>query len=198
MNEKSDKGLTIRRDGDVVWTQVNATRIEIVEGDITKQEVDAIVNAANSGLRGGGGVDGAIHRAGGPAIMAECRRLGGCPTGDAKVTTAGDLNARYVIHAVGPVYRGGRSGEPELLASCYRRSLELASERGCRSIAFPAISCGVYGYPIEDAARIAIQTVIDYCREHDDIELARFVQFGRAAYDAYVKVLEEIAGSPAR
>ncbi len=194
MSEKRDERISIRREGDVVWAQVNAARIEIVEGDITKQEVDAIVNAANSGLRGGGGVDGAIHRAGGPAIMAECRRLGGCPTGDAKVTTAGDLKARFVIHAVGPVYRGGRSGEPDLLASCYRRSLELASERGCRSVAFPAISCGVYGYPIHDAARIAIQTVIDYCRAHDDIELVRFVQFGRDAYEAYVKVFEEIAG----
>ena len=173
-------------------TTVNKTKIEIVERDITKETVDAIVNAANSGLRGGGGVDGAIHRAGGPTIMAECRRLGGCPTGDAKITTGGNLAAKFVIHAVGPVYKGGKSGEPELLASCYRRSLQVAAGNGCRSVAFPAISCGVYGYPIDDAARIAIETVMAYAREHDDVELVRFVQFGQAAYDAYVTVFEQL------
>ncbi len=176
-------------------TTINKTQIEIVEGDITREKVDAIVNAANSGLRGGGGVDGAIHRAGGPAIMAECRTLGGCPTGDAKITTGGNLAAKYVIHAVGPVYRDGTRGEPELLASCYRRSLEVASENGCKSVAFPAISCGVYGYPIDAAARIAIDTVVAYAQEHDDIERVRFVMFGAPAYDAYAKVFDEVAGS---
>ena len=176
----------------VPQTIVNKTKLEVVEGDITIEKVDAIVNAANSGLRGGGGVDGAIHRAGGPAIMAECRRLGGCPTGSAKITTGGSLPAIHVIHAVGPVYKDGKSGEPKLLAGCYRRSLELASENGCRTVSFPAISCGVYGYPIEDAARIAIETAMEYAKANDDIELVRFVQFGAAAYDAYAKVFGEL------
>jgi O-acetyl-ADP-ribose deacetylase (regulator of RNase III) len=130
--------------------------VEVVQGDITEIAVDAIVNAANEGLRGGGGVDGAIHRAGGPAIMEECIRLGGCRTGDAKATSAGDLPARHVIHAVGPVWRDGASGEDDLLASAYRRSVEVAAELGCGSVAFPAISTGVYGFPIERAAPIAL------------------------------------------
>ena len=156
--------------------------LQIVRGDLTTESVDAIVNAANSSLLGGGGVDGAIHRAGGPAILAECRLLGGCATGDAKATTAGELPARYVIHTVGPVWRGGDAGEAELLASCYRRSLDVARELGARTVAFPAISCGVYGYPAEPAASVAIGTV----REHaHDIDVVHFVLFGNDTYDAF-------------
>jgi O-acetyl-ADP-ribose deacetylase (regulator of RNase III) len=156
--------------------------IELVRGDITQQRVDAIVNAANSSLLGGGGVDGAIHRAGGPAILDECRRLGGCATGDAKATTAGDLAARWVIHTVGPVWRGGDSGEPEQLASCHRRALEVADDLGARTVAFPAISCGVYGYPVERAADVAVEAVRDH-----ELELVRFVLFDEAAYDAFAR-----------
>ena len=156
--------------------------LEVVRGDITGQDVEAIVNAANSSLLGGGGVDGAIHRAGGPEILAECRLLGGCDTGDAKATTGGRLPARYVIHTVGPVWRGGSAGEPELLASCHRRSLEVARGLGVRSVAFPAISCGVYGYPAELAAPVAVQAV----REHGhDLELVRFVLFGDELYETF-------------
>ena len=144
--------------------QVAGRVLELVEGDITRQRVDAVVNAANSGLRGGGGVDGAIHRAGGPEIMAECRKIGGCPTGSAVATTAGRLHARYVIHAVGPIWYGGSRREPELLASAYRTSLQVADERGVKTIAFPSLSTGAYGYPIEPAAGIALSTVVDYLK----------------------------------
>lgn len=167
------------------------TRVEVVLGDITKEHVDAIVNAANSGLRGGGGVDGAIHRAGGPAIMEECRKLGGCPTGDAKITTGGKLPARYVIHAVGPVYRDGKHGEPELLASCYRRSLEIATDRGLKSVAFPAISCGVYGYPIPEAARIAVNTVKSFVESNPGIDQVRFVLFTSDIRDEFERALKD-------
>ena len=156
--------------------------IEVVRGDITAQEVDAVVNAANSSLLGGGGVDGAIHRAGGPAILAECRVLGGCDTGDAKATTAGDLRARWVIHTVGPVWHGGGSGESDQLASCHRRSLEVAVELGARSMAFPAISCGVYGYPPELAAPVALGAV----RGHG-LDVVRFVLFGDDTYEAFAR-----------
>jgi O-acetyl-ADP-ribose deacetylase (regulator of RNase III) len=152
-------------------------KIELVQGDITKQPVDAIVNAANSSLLGGGGVDGAIHRSGGPAILEECRRLGGCETGDAKATSAGDLPARHVIHTVGPVWRGGDQGEAELLASCHRRSLEIAAELGSRTVAFPAISTGVYGYPVEHAARVALETTHNELDRHPQIDDVRFVLF---------------------
>ena len=163
--------------------------IEAVRGDITEQAVDAIVNAANSSLLGGGGVDGAIHRAGGPEIVAECRLLGGCDTGDAKATTAGRLPARYVIHTVGPVWRGGEAGEAELLASCHRRALELAAELGCTSVAFPAISTGVYGYSIELAAPVAVAAARQ--AQGAPVELVRFVLFSRSHLDAFERALAE-------
>jgi O-acetyl-ADP-ribose deacetylase len=149
--------------------------IELVLGDITKQDVDAIVNAANPSLLGGGGVDGAIHRAGGPAILAECRGLGGCEPGDAKPTGGGELPARYVIHAVGPIWHGGGEGEAKLLASCHRRAIELAEELGCTSVAFPAISTGAYGYPVELAAPVAIDATTEALAAHPAVGLARFV-----------------------
>lgn len=159
--------------------------IELVRGDITKESVDAIVNAANERLAGGGGVDGAIHRAGGPAIMEECRRLGGCATGDAKATTAGRLAARYVIHAVGPVWRGGDAGEADLLARCHWRAIELAAELGCGSIAFPAISCGVYGYPPALAAPVALAAAEEALAANPMVEGCRFVLFGDETYQAF-------------
>jgi O-acetyl-ADP-ribose deacetylase len=149
--------------------------IELVLGDITEQEVDAIVNAANPGLLGGGGVDGAIHRAGGPSILEECRLLGGCQPGGVKATSGGALHARHVLHAVGPIWRGGGAGEPELLASCHRRAIELADELGCRSVAFPAISTGAYGYPVGLAAPVAIAATKTALSVHPSVELARFV-----------------------
>src|SRR5262245_22182983 len=153
-------------------------RIELCLGDITQQAVDAVVNAANTTLLGGGGVDGAIHRAGGPAILEECRRLGGCPTGDARITTGGRLPARFVIHTVGPVYRDGQHGEPALLASAYRRSLEVAVEHDLRSVAFPSISTGAYRYPIAEAATIALGTVSAFLDDHAGrLDLVRFVLF---------------------
>ena len=168
-----------------------ARRIELVLGDITQQNTDAVVNAANTSLLGGGGVDGAIHRRGGPAILAECRTLGGCATGDAKITTGGALAARFVIHTVGPVYRDGTHGEPALLASAYRRSLEVASAHGVRSVAFPSISTGAYRYPIGDAARIALATVAEYLDLHAEIELVRFVLFSADDLAVYERIEKE-------
>jgi O-acetyl-ADP-ribose deacetylase (regulator of RNase III) len=158
--------------------------IEFVVGDLTQQEVDAIVNAANSSLLGGGGVDGAIHRAGGPEILAECRLLGGCDTGDAKATTAGRLPARWVIHTVGPVWQGGAAGEAELLASAHRRSLEVARELGAGTVAFPAISCGVYGYPPDLAAPVAVEAVRPF---ESEFEAIRFVFLGEELREVFAR-----------
>jgi O-acetyl-ADP-ribose deacetylase (regulator of RNase III) len=172
--------------------RIQHATLELVEGDITEQGTDAIVNAANPSLLGGGGVDGAIHRAGGPAILEACRRLGGCETGDAKITTGGRLRARYVIHTVGPIYHRDREQAPALLASAYRRSLEVAAAHGARRVAFPSISTGAYGYPMAEAAPIALRTIIDTLQEHRDIELVRMVLFGRQAHQVYVQALQRL------
>jgi O-acetyl-ADP-ribose deacetylase (regulator of RNase III) len=166
--------------------------IEIVRGDITRQEIDAIVNAANNTLLGGGGVDGAIHAAAGPELQAECRTLGGCPTGEARITAGYRLPARHVIHTVGPIWRGGGAGESELLRSCYRNSLQLAEDNRVRSIAFPSISTGAYGYPIEEAARIAIETVIETLEGLTHVEWVRFVCFSESDRSVYDRLLREL------
>jgi O-acetyl-ADP-ribose deacetylase (regulator of RNase III) len=163
--------------------------VRLLRGDITKLAVDAIVNAANTTLLGGGGVDGAIHRAAGPALLAECRALGGCGPGEAKITRGYDLPARFVIHTVGPVWSGGTRGEAEILANCYRNSLRIALENGVRTIAFPAISCGVYRYPIGDAARIAVDTTSEFLRENDSIAAVTFVVFSDDLSAAYQRLL---------
>ncbi len=167
-------------------------RIEVRQGDITRLEVDAIVNAANERLLGGGGVDGAIHRAAGPELLAECRTIGGCPTGEARITKGYNLPARYVIHTVGPVY-SGKPGDARLLASCYRESLSLASDHGAATVAFPAISCGVYGYPIEDALKVAVDTTCEFLRDHPEIEKVVFVLFSEDDAAVYRNYLERIA-----
>ena len=168
--------------------------VEVVEDDITMLDVDAIVNAANESLLGGGGVDGAIHRAAGPGLLAECRRLGGCATGDAKITRGYNLPARWVIHTVGPVWEGGGHGEDELLASCYRRALALTEHTPIKTIAFPAISTGVYGFPIDRAARIAVREVRRYLDEHAHLDRVILVCYGPAAYESHAKALHEVTG----
>jgi|SRR4029453_11829964 O-acetyl-ADP-ribose deacetylase (regulator of RNase III) len=176
----------------MTWKSATGRKLTLVEGDITRVPADAIVNAANSALAGGGGVDGAIHRAGGPAIMRELEQLTPrhCPTGSAVATTAGNLPAKHVFHAVGPVYRDGRHSEPELLASCYRKALEMAEERACESITFPAISTGVYGYPIDEAAVIAVREVKAYLeRAEGSVKQATFVLFGKQAWDAFERAV---------
>jgi len=164
---------------------INKTVIELVCGDITEETTDAIVNAANERLAGGAGVDGAIHRAGGPTIMDECRKIGRCPTGQAVITTGGNLKAKYVIHTVGPIYRGGIGEEAKLLKSAYRNSLELARKKSLRSISFPAISTGVYGYPVDEAAHIAIKTCINFAQDNTEIKLIRHVLFSKESYDIF-------------
>jgi O-acetyl-ADP-ribose deacetylase (regulator of RNase III) len=173
---------------------INGCTLELAQGDITAQVVDAIVNAANSHLAGGGGVDGAIHRHGGPAIMAETQKRypQGCPTGSAVISQAGQLSAKYVVHAVGPVWRGGNSGEGDLLAGAYWRSLELAVEHDCQSIALPALSTGAYGYPLDQASRVALGTARDFLTQHDAPGLMRFVLFGAGPFAAFAAALEEL------
>jgi O-acetyl-ADP-ribose deacetylase len=184
---------TVLKEGDLMEVQIGRTAFFLEEGDLTLQETEAIVNAANSRLAGGGGVDGAIHRAGGPAIMEECRRIGECPTGQAVITSGGNLTARFVIHTVGPIYRGGALGEEKLLAGAYRESLKLAREKGIRSLAFPSLSTGAYGYPLEEAAAIALKTVVGFIKENPVFDRVGFVLFGKQSLQAYEKALKKIA-----
>lgn len=184
------------RDG-TIEVDVGQRRLRLIVGDITAVPADAIVNAANERLAGGGGVDGAIHRAGGPAIMADLERRYGrdrrCPTGSAVVSSAGDLPARLVVHAVGPVWRGGAAGEPELLASAHRTALQLADAEGARSIAFPAISCGIYGYPVGAAAKVAVPTVARGLAVAESIEAATFVLFSRSTFEAFAAAARDLS-----
>ena len=175
---------------------INQAKLSIIKGDITQQATDAIVNAANSSLMGGGGVDGAIHRAGGPAILDECKRIvvrqGRLPAGQAVITTGGKLKARYVIHTVGPIWHGGSRGEAETLASAYRQSLKLAVENGLKSVSFPSISTGAYGYPIIEAARVALQTIIEFLQKDSPLEQVCLVLFDSGTHATYCRVLEEL------
>ncbi len=182
---------------DLVQVTVNEAKLSIMKGDITQQATDAIVNAANSGLMGGGGVDGAIHRAGGPAILEECKQIvsrqGRLPTGKAVLTTGGNLKAKYVIHTVGPVWHGGSKGEAELLESAYRESLKLAAENHLTSVSFPSISTGAYGYPVEKASRVALRTVISFLRESiTSVKEVVFVLFDSLTFETYSSALQEI------
>ena len=173
---------------------INGVKLALLRGNIVEVQADAIVNAANSGLRGGGGVDGAIHRAGGPAIMEECRTIGGCPTGSAVATTAGKLRAHYVYHAVGPIY-SGRSEDAQLLASAYQSCLNLAEQHQLKSIAFPSLSTGVYGYPLEEAAPIALRTVIEHIRQPTSLQQVVFVLFGQDSFQAFEQALAQVTNS---
>jgi len=175
--------------------QIGDSMLLLKRGDITNESVDAIVNAANTSLLGGGGVDGAIHRAGGPAILAECKKLNGCQPGDAKITTGGRLSARHVIHTVGPIWRGGKGGEDEVLASAYRRSLEVALENGLSTVSFPSISTGAYRFPLSRAARIALTTIIEFLESHREIKEVNMVLFSDRDLAEYEKTLSEITGN---
>jgi O-acetyl-ADP-ribose deacetylase (regulator of RNase III) len=170
--------------------KIGTSSLSLLIGDITRENSDAIVNAANSALAGGSGVDGAIHSAGGPQIMAECRKIGGCPTGHAVITSGGNLKARHVIHTVGPIYRDGKHDEPELLASAYLSCLKLAAEKGVKSVTFPSLSTGAYGYPLADAAEIAIKTVAGFLKARKEPMEVRFALFSQTAFDAYKAALE--------
>ncbi len=178
---------------------INKVKLSIIKGDITQQTTDAIVNAANSNLMGGGGVDGAIHRAGGPAILEECRQIlsfqGRLPTGKAVITTAGNMKVKHVIHTVGPIWHGGSRGEAELLASAYRESLKLAAKNKLTSISFPSISTGAYGYPVDEASRVAIKAVTSFLSETSTLKEVVFVLFDSQTFDAYATALREITGS---
>jgi O-acetyl-ADP-ribose deacetylase (regulator of RNase III) len=169
-------------------------RIAVVEDDITRQQVEAIVNAANNSLLGGGGVDGAIHRAAGPGLLAECRQLNGCPTGEAKISKGYDLPAKWVIHTVGPIWRGGDHNEDELLARCYRRSFALVEEYNIRTVAFPSISTGAYGFPMERAARVAVTEVKNFLEKNSSVEKISLVCFGQSAYNIHLAAVKEIMG----
>lgn len=175
---------------------IGSAKLSLMQGDITRQDTDAIVNAANSGLMGGGGVDGAIHRAGGPAIKEECKKIvadrGRLPAGQAVITTGGNLKAKHVIHTVGPVWHGGGKGEPETLASAYRESLKIATENGLKAISFPSISTGVYAYPIDKAARVALRTVVDFLNQETSLKEVTFVLFDSHTFEAYSRVMEEL------
>ena len=173
-------------------TKINETLIVLACGDITEETTDAIVNAANERLAGGAGVDGAIHRAGGPEIMAECRLIGGCATGQAVITTGGNLQAKYVIHTVGPIYKNGTKGESLLLQSAYTKSLELARKKGLQSVSFPAISTGIYGYPLEEAAPLALKTCIEFARRNTNIKIIRHILFSRPIYEVYSAELKKL------
>jgi O-acetyl-ADP-ribose deacetylase (regulator of RNase III) len=183
---------SIQQESGIMEVKIRSSVLELIKGDITQQDTEAIVNAANRTLLGGGGVDGAIHWAAGPELLAECRNLGGCDTGDAVVTRGYKLKAQYVIHTVGPVYHGPNPSTERLLESAYRRSLEVALAKGICSVAFPAISTGAYGYPLEEAASIALRTVIGFLRVHSEIKLVRFVLFNQRTLEAFEESLERL------
>ncbi|MDY6862820.1 MAG: O-acetyl-ADP-ribose deacetylase [Thermodesulfobacteriota bacterium] len=172
--------------------RINQTLLCLIEGDITRQKVDAVVNAANSSLRGGGGVDGAIHRAGGPKILEECLKIGSCSPGEAVITSGGNLKAKYVIHTVGPVWRGGNKSEELLLGNSYKNSLQRAEEKSLKSMAFPSISTGAYGYPMDKAARIALSVIIKYLKGKTSLKTVKFVLFGKSAYLVYERTLMDL------
>ncbi len=177
---------------DKIEIEVKDSKLVFAQGDITKQTTEAIVNAANSSLRGGGGVDGAIHRAGGPKIMEECRRIGGCPAGEAVITTGGNLKAKYVIHTVGPIWSGGNAGEKQTLTRAYQNSLALAQKKGIRSLSFPSISTGAYGYPLREASKVAINTIAAYLKSHRKIEKVVVVLFSDNDFHVYQETLKEM------